>query len=86
MQLFSQQKYLECSTCSYNGFSFYLHVFLHMYVSEDKRANQTLTSDLKLTVLSGAEHRVSQTKPRQLFAELRQEIVCDEAYNSSQDV
>lgn len=48
--------------------------------------NETLTSDLKLTVLSGAEHRVSQAKPWQLFAELRQEIVCDEAHNSGQDV
>ena len=45
-----------------------------------------LTSDLKLTVLFGAEHGVSQAEPRQLFAELRQEIVCNEAYGSSQDV
>lgn len=45
-----------------------------------------LTSDLKLTVLFGAEHRVSQAEPRQLFAELRQEIVCNEAYSSGQDV
>lgn len=48
--------------------------------------HRPLTSDLKLTVLFGAEHRVSQAEPRQLFAELRQEIVCNEADNSSQDV
>lgn len=45
-----------------------------------------LTSDLKLTVLSRAEHGVSQAEPWQLLAELRQEIVCDEAHNSGQDV
>jgi len=55
-------------------------------VRGDKRTNQTLTSDLKLTILFGAEHGVSQAEPRQLFAELRQEVVCNEAYNSSQDV
>lgn len=51
-----------------------------------KRCNQTPTSDLKLTILFGAEQRVSQAEPWQLFAELRQEIVCNEANNSSQDV
>lgn len=51
-----------------------------------KRRKQTLTSDFKLAVLSGAEDRVSQAEPRQLFAELRQEIVGNEAYDSSQDV
>lgn len=50
------------------------------------KINQTLTSDLKLTVLSGAEHRVSQAEPWQLLAELRQEIVCNEPYNSGQDI
>lgn len=51
-----------------------------------KEPSHTLTSDLKLTVLSWAEHGVSQAEPWQLFAELRQEIVCNEADNSSQDV
>lgn len=58
-----------------------------MFLCERRlNSNQTLTSDLKLTVLSGTQHRVSQAEPRQLFAELRQEIVCNKAYNSSQDV
>lgn len=46
----------------------------------------TLTSDLELAVLFGAEHGVSQAEPRQLFAELRQQVVSDEAHHSGQDV
>lgn len=53
---------------------------------ERKSRKPTLTSDFKLAVLSGAEDRVSQAEPWQLFAELRQEIVGNEAYDSSQDV
>lgn len=51
-----------------------------------KRRTQALTSHFELAVLSGAEDRVSQAEPWQLFAELRQEIVGNEAYDSSQDV
>lgn len=60
-------------------------VMLRVYANKNKRAN-TLTSDLKLAVFSGAEHRMSQAEPWELLSELRQEIVCNEAYNSGQDV
>lgn len=50
------------------------------------RDEHTLTSDLKLAVLSGAEHGVSQAEPWKLLAKLRQEIMRDEAHNSGQDV
>lgn len=52
----------------------------------DLRAIGTLTSDLELAVLSGAQHGVSQAEPRQLLAELRQQVVCDEAHDSGQGV
>lgn len=60
-------------------------VTLNVYANKNKRAI-TLTSDLKLAVFSGAEHRMSQAEPWELLSELRQEIVCNEAYNSGQDV
>lgn len=47
---------------------------------------QTLTSNLKLTVLFWPEHRVCQAEPGQLFSKLRQEIVSNKAHNSCQDV
>lgn len=52
----------------------------------EEAETQTLASDFELAVLSGAKDRVSQAEPRQLLAELRQEIVGNEAYHSSQDV
>lgn len=45
-----------------------------------------LTSDLKLAVFSRSKHGVGQAEPGQLFAELRQEVVCEEPHYPSQDV
>ncbi len=64
----------------------FICMHVSVYVNKDLTQSQTLTSDFKLAVLSGAEHWVSQAEPWQLLAELRQEIVCNEAYYSSQDV
>lgn len=44
----------------------YGHVAHKYYTSVRKRLdnNHTLTSDLKLAILSGPEHRMSQAEPR----------------------
>lgn len=75
---------LKCSS-SYSKFPSYSYKRMFLFVNKLK-SNHTLTSDLELTVLSGAKHRMSQAEPWQLLTELRQEIVCNEAYNSGQDV
>lgn len=45
-----------------------------------------LTADLKLAVLSRTEDRVGQAEPGQLLAELRQQVVCEEAHHPSHHV
>ena len=45
-----------------------------------------LTADLELAVLSRTEHGVGQAEPGQLLAELRQQVVCEEAHHPGHHV
>lgn len=51
-----------------------------------KVINAWLTSDLKLVVLLGFEQWVGETVPRQLLAELRQQVVSSQTNNTHQRI